>query len=282
MYSLQVWNIFDILGLTQAKGEYDMMNMRSTAVNEDPVLAQLRAMGVPPPPIKQLPIVLCLDTSGSMGNVRDEGDKAPIDLVCEGLKQLHAELCADSRAKDATDLCVLTFGGNLSKPFTVLKEFGPIRAWAPPNTLVARGETYLGKAILNGLRMLEKRQNWYRNQGILSYEPWIIVMTDGRPSKEDAEATRMARKELVERQLGQSKSKLTLMTFFACEEDLLETEPAKHGIQLLESLYPKGLTTSPVTVLGMTSIAFSSFFKWVSVSIMSQSLEPRSWNELHQ
>lgn len=212
------------------------------------------------------PVVLCLDTSSSMGRVSDDGAPAPIDLVTHGLNLMYRELCADKIGKDASDIYILTFGGSTKQPITMLKSFGPITDWTPPSELVAKGKTFLGTALLEAKTLLEQRVKWYTEKGLRYYEPWIILMTDGRPSTEDVPIAKEARKWIKSVQ-GYDADDVLLYTFFACEKDLLTCEIAQENLAFLRSLYPDGQGEEFLETLTMDRHSFDDFFKRVSNSI---------------
>lgn len=209
------------------------------------------------------PVVLCLDTSSSMGQVSDDEAPAPIDLVAHGLNLMYKELCADERGRDASDIYILAFGGSTKHPTTMLKPFGPITEWTPPSELVAKGKTFLGTALLKAKELLEQRVKWYKDEGLRYYEPWIILMTDGRPSPEDVPIAKEARTWIRSAQ-GCDADDVLLYTFFACEKDLLSCGVAQENLAFLRSLYPDGQGEEFLDILTMDECSFDDFFQWVS------------------
>lgn len=215
------------------------------------------------------PVVLCLDTSSSMGRVSDDGAPAPIDLVTHGLNLMHKELCANKKGVDASDIYILAFGGSTKQPTTKLKSFGPITEWTPPSELFAKGKTFLGTALLEAKALLEQRVKWYRDEGLLYNKPWIILMTDGRPSTEDVPIAEKARKWIKSAQ-GYDKDDVLLYTFFACEKELLSCEVAQENLAFLRSLYPDGQGKEFLRILSMEEDAFNDLFISISVSLSSR------------
>ena len=203
-----------------------------------------------------------------MGQVNDSGAPAPIDLVMNGLRIMHKELCEDNVGKDASDIYILAFGGSTKQPITRLKEFGPITEWTPPQSLAAKGKTFLGAALLEARSLLENRITWYKEEGLRYYEPWIILMTDGRPSTEDLPAAREAQKWLKSAQ-GDDMDDVLLFTFFACEKELLSSKVAQENLRNLRSFYPDKQGKGFLGTLNMDEFSFRSFFQWVSISASS-------------
>ena len=128
-------------------------------------------------PAPRCPVVLLLDTSSSMVG-------APINELNEGLKQFLRETAADEAASRSVELEVITFDdyANVAMPFTAIGDVDQ-----NPDPLIADGNTSMGAGIRLALRDLKARRKIYRNSGISSYRPWVILMTDGGPNDEDWE-----------------------------------------------------------------------------------------------
>jgi len=131
-------------------------------------------------PAPRCPCVLLLDVSGSM-----EGQ--PIVELNAGVKTFFEEVCSDDFARFSVEPAIVTFGANLGvgeveivMPFFSLADVQTI----DPPQFQAGGYTPMGEAIRVGLDMLEKRKREYRRQGIAYYQPWMVLLTDGRPTDE--------------------------------------------------------------------------------------------------
>lgn len=115
--------------------------------------------------------VLLLDTSGSMGGPK-------IAALNEGLRLFLQETAGDELASKRVDLCILTFGGEVS----VHHDFAPVTAYPADTALAARGETPMGQALERGMTLIEERKAAYRAQGTDYYRPWLMLITDGEPT----------------------------------------------------------------------------------------------------
>ena len=117
-------------------------------------------------PENRCPVLLLLDTSGSMQG-------RPITELNEGLQLSRDELFANSLAAKRVN-CV-SFGPVKCKRITGIQYFQ-----AP--TLAASGDTPMGAAIEQGLELLQRRKDIYKANGISHYRPWIFLITDGGPT----------------------------------------------------------------------------------------------------
>ena len=192
-------------------------------------------------PAPRCPVILLLDTSSSM-----EG--APIDELNEGLRQFLRETKADEAASRSVELEVITFDNNANRemPFTTI---GDVSEY--PNPLVADGFTAMGAGIRMALHDLKERRKLYRNNGISSYRPWVVLMTDGGPNDYNWED---AAEEM--RQQGEN-GKIQYIGIEIGDEADHETM-----CQILPS------QPGPVKLRGLR---FKQFFRWLTDSLKSVS-----------
>ena len=113
--------------------------------------------------------LLLLDTSGSMHG-------QPINELNVGLVTLKDELMADTMAAQRVEIGVVSFG-----PVRMHSDFQSPDTWTPPH-LEASGDTPMGAAIEQGLKMLDARKQVYKQSGITYYRPWVFLITDGGPT----------------------------------------------------------------------------------------------------
>lgn len=192
-------------------------------------------------PAPRCPVVLLLDTSSSMVG-------APINELNEGLKQFLRETAADEAASRSVELEVITFDdyANVAMPFTAIEDVDQ-----NPDPLIADGNTSMGAGIRLAVRDLKARRKIYRNSGISSYRPWVILMTDGGPNDEDWE---QAAEEM--RVLGEN-GKIQYIGIEigddADHETMCQILPSQPG---------------PVKLKGLR---FKQFFRWLTDSMKSVS-----------
>ncbi|MFM9940579.1 MAG: vWA domain-containing protein [Hyphomicrobiaceae bacterium] len=176
------------------------------------------------------PCVLLLDTSGSMAG-------EPIAQLNEGLRSFKEELMADSLAVKRVEIAVVSFG-----PVKVHNSFQTADEFQAP-WLDATGDTPMGAAIIEAVRIVEERKQSYVTAGVSYYRPWIFLITDGAPTDEWKMAAAALRQGVDEKRLA----------FFAV---------AVEGADLAR------LTTiSPRRPLALKGLKFRELFSWLSNSL---------------
>ncbi len=119
--------------------------------------------------------VLLLDTSTSMRG-------APINALNQGLKAFEQDLQEDGLAKRRVEIAIVTFGsGGVQK----IQDFVTAGEFRAP-TLTEGGSTPMGAAIQLGLDLVRDRKATYKQNGIVYYRPWVLMITDGGPTDGDA------------------------------------------------------------------------------------------------
>ncbi len=124
---------------------------------------------------KRLPICFCLDASGSM-----EGER--MECLNEAIQNFVSIMKNNSNAS-AADVAVVTFGGyvDIDMPFSSLSKQD-----IPVIESRAHSLTPMGGGITTALDLLELRKAGYKERGIKYYQPWLVLITDGKPEGENA------------------------------------------------------------------------------------------------
>ena len=184
-------------------------------------------------PNPRVAVCLVLDTSGSMRG-------KPIAELNQGVKAFVNAIMDDEIAKYSAEIAVVTFG---QKAETVI-EFGAMEKVDVP-ILAARGQTIMAGGMNLALDLIEKRKAEYQDAGVDYYQPWIILMSDGRPGdKIDAAAERT--RQMI------SKRKLTLFPI---------------GIGEKADMDALGKFSPNRSALRLKGLKFVELFEWLSQSI---------------
>lgn len=197
-------------------------------------------------PEPRCPVVLLLDTSGSM-----LGD--PIAELNSGVKELENELKGDPLASLRVEVAIVTFGGEVTAldvrsgdgavPFDAAQAFVTVDQFSAPS-LTASGETPMGEAVERALVLIRERKHVYKQNDIDYYRPWLFLITDGEPTDLSWEAT----------------------------ADQARQEEERKGVMV----FPIGVQGANLTKLGrfsnrppvlLNGLDFRELFKWVSKSL---------------
>lgn len=127
---------------------------------------------------KRLPICFCLDVSGSM-----QGDR--IASLNNALKIYFSTIAVNADAVASVDVAIVTYGGYVD----VLQKFSPINSIKEVPEVVVRPRSFtpMGEGILTSLKLLELRKQGYKDRGMKYYQPWLVLITDGKPEGPDAD-----------------------------------------------------------------------------------------------
>ena len=187
----------------------------------------------------QLPITLCLDTSGSMRG-------HPINELNAGLRMFYDCVKKNYESKYSADISIVTFGGY--NDVTRIQDFAHVDEISVPPSLKAEGTTPMGEAVNLSLDMLDNRKKYYRSIGSTYYHSWLILMTDGEPNGSEIELSRAISRaqDLV------TRNKLVVFPLAIGNEANINT---------LAQFSPK---MRPVALKGLN---FKGFFEWLSVSV---------------
>ncbi|MGV8122654.1 MAG: VWA domain-containing protein [Candidatus Xenobiia bacterium LiM19] len=185
---------------------------------------------------RRLPVYLLLDCSGSMSG-------EPIEAVRQGVKALLADLRSDPQALETAYLSVITFSSSARQvcPLTELMIFRE-------PALDAQGSTSMGEALTLLERCIENevRKSTPTQKG--DWKPLVFLMTDGQPTDNwEAPADRIRQKERC--------------NIIACA--------AGSGA---DSALLKRTAGIVVELNNLQPDTLKAFFKWVSISIRSTSL----------
>lgn len=219
-------------------------------------------------PSARVPVCLCLDVSYSMGQIianegrrtgetifRDgeewgivEGGTTLMDRLKEGLEKFYSAIFSDRITKYSADIAIITFGDNPD----VVQEFQTLEEGQVVPELKLSGDTAMGAALNMALDMLEQRKEKYRTVGVDYWQPWLIIMTDGKPQDpNDPEGIELKRAARRATEMVKNK-KLTVFPIGVNE---------KADRFALESVSP---VFKPLKLINAN---FSEFFVWLAKSV---------------
>lgn len=185
-------------------------------------------------PDPRCPCVLVLDVSGSMMG-------QPIEQLNDGVQYFQQDLLSDPQAARRVEVATVTFG-----PVNVLHDFVGAESFQPP-MLATQGDTPMGAAIAEAIRLVEDRKRVYQQNGIMYFRPWIFLVTDGSPT-DQWKAAAMAVRE------GESREKFAFFAVGVQGADM-------NTLAQISSRQP----------LRLDGLRFREMFAWLSASMKSVS-----------
>lgn len=130
---------------------------------------------------KRLPIVFCLDVSPSM-RWKSGNSSSSIELLNLAIDNFIQELRNDPKASAAAEVAFVTFSTNIEMD----TEFQSINTLTKPMIqTVDHGATMMSNAVLRSIEKIEQRRRELENSEIGYYAPFLVLVTDGDPDKND-------------------------------------------------------------------------------------------------
>jgi len=184
-------------------------------------------------PEPRCPVILLLDTSGSMsGN--------PIAQLNAGVATFKQEIQQDTTASLRVEVAIITFESSTR----LVQDFVTVDQFNPP-ILTTGGSTSMGQGIQMALSKVESRKAEYKSSGTQYYQPWIFMITDGAPTDDWQSAAQQVRQADADRKIS----------FFA-----VGVQGADLGV--LSQITPPN--TPPIMLDGLK---FTQLFRWLSDSM---------------
>lgn len=119
--------------------------------------------------------VLVLDTSYSMKD-------GPINELNKGLLGFGDFLKSKNSTRFSVETSIITFNSGVEcvQEPALVDEMQSTSKFP----LKVDGTTKLVDGVRAAIKKVEDRKHWYRNNGIAYYRPWIVLITDGYPDKD--------------------------------------------------------------------------------------------------
>jgi uncharacterized protein YegL len=130
---------------------------------------------------QKCPVVLVCDVSSSMHG-------SPIRELNKGLQEFQTQIKNDHIASQRLDCCVISFASGVK----IEQNFALIDQFRMPS-LHTSGTTQMVSAVFKGIEQVVNHKKWYKDTGQTYYRPFIILLTDGYPDRDqNVEALRQA------------------------------------------------------------------------------------------
>ncbi len=147
---------------------------------------------------KRLPIVFCLDVSPSMG-WRIGNNSTSIELLNAAVKTFINQLKENPKACAAAEIAFVTYSTqivvhkNLFKGKSHKIPNGPVEEIfvnandlaVPTFDIEEGGGTNTGAAVIKSIELITERRNELIDMGIPFFAPFLVLVTDGNPDKND-------------------------------------------------------------------------------------------------
>lgn len=186
--------------------------------------------------MRRLPVYLLLDTSGSMYG-------EPIEAVKNGVQTLISTLRSDPYALETAYISIITFNTNAQQvaPLTELAAF-------QQPTIDASGCTALGGALELLAQKIDSEVTKTTAEVKGDWKPLVFLMTDGEPTDD------------ITRGLEEFKKRKTGMVVACAAGAGANTNTLKK------------ITENVVSLDTADSATIKAFFKWVSASVSTSSI----------
>jgi uncharacterized protein YegL len=190
--------------------------------------------------------VLALDTSYSMAG-------GPIEELNKGLLGFGEYLRSKNSTRFSVEVSIITFNSNIE----CVQEPALVDDMQTTDKfpLKVSGTTKLVDGVRAAINKVEDRKQWYRNNGIAFFRPWVVLITDGFPNA-DQDIDGLAN----EINIGHKGKHFAFLPM---------------GVEGADPNFLNKIATSEFPPLPIDWDKFNNVFKWLSNSLdkVSQSTE---------
>jgi uncharacterized protein YegL len=200
---------------------------------------------------QKCPVVLLLDTSGSMGE--EVNGVIAMNQLNDALKSLHEEILSDPILSQRLEVGIVCFDdeARVEKPIDLISAESSFPELQPGGT------TNVVSGVNKAIEIIEERKAFYKSNNEAYYRPFIVLFTDGEPTNSDDEI------ETLDAQIQQmsDNKKFIFLPFGVGEADM----------QLLAKLAAQSaderLKNKAIAYKMTDATKFKEVFEFVSASI---------------
>lgn len=194
---------------------------------------------------QRVPVVLCLDVSGSMRK------NDAIDSLNKGIEIFYESIRNNEQARQSCEIAIITFAdeANVVEDFSSIDKKELKRIDYVPN-----GGTALAHGVMKALEVLDERKQKYKETGTDYFQPWLVIITDGLPG--DVEDLPAAHEEVKKRIVDR---KLTLFPAVVGGDG--DPQKIRSILDELDKFSPV-----PGRALHIKDLHFEEFFAWLGRS----------------
>lgn len=185
-----------------------------------------------------------LDVSGSMAGL-------PIKELQKGLHEFHHDILQDPMMSNRLEVSIVIFSDHIVQ---LVSPSLPKHVFIPD--LRADGSTKLVDATNYAINIVNERKEWFKNTGQPYLRPWIILITDGEPDR-DQDVNMLS--ERIKRDTLEKKYVFIPIAVGDADMDILS--------KLSGYSFGSGSNSTLIPPMKLQGLKFSDFFQWVSASM---------------
>ena len=185
-----------------------------------------------------------IDVSGSMAGM-------PIQELEKGLHEFHNEILQDSMMSNRLEIAIIIFSNQIIQ---LVSPSLPRNFHIPK--LKADGTTKLVEATDYAIEIVNERKAWFKSTGQPYLRPWIILITDGEPDKDQNVG---ALSERIKKDTFEKKYVFIPIAVGDADMDVLN--------MLSGYAFSSGSDKILIPPMKLQGLKFSDFFQWVSASM---------------
>lgn len=185
-----------------------------------------------------------VDVSGSMSG-------PPINELNKGLQEFYTEIKNDSKTANCLEIAVVEFSDYVD---TIVQP-ALVDNFSMP-ALSIKGTTKMVDGVREAIALVESRKDWYKETGQPYLRPWIILITDGAPNR-DQDVNGLA----SEIENGTKNKKYVFLPIGVQGADMNILNKIAGYNQ------DSNKNWKQMPAMKLQGLKFADFFKWVSASM---------------